>query len=101
MSLLAFSPNTTIALALTAVQSNVTTLGGVGHYIRVCNGGAGVAWIRFYETGGSPPTMAAATAMMVPPGLVEIFSVASDTTCVACLGDGTGTTLNLTRGDGQ
>jgi hypothetical protein len=47
------------------------------------------------------PTIVAAQAMLIPAGAIEIFSVASDTTRVAFLGDATGTSLNLTRGEGQ
>jgi hypothetical protein len=100
MGLLAFSPNTTASVGLTTTQSNVT-LGGNGHYIRCVNGGTGNAYLQFYEAAQAPPTVAALTSMLLPPGAIEVFSVPSDTTRVAALGDATGTTLSLTRGEGQ
>jgi hypothetical protein len=36
----------------------------------------------------------------MPPGAIEVFSVASDTTRVAALGDATGTQFNVVRGEG-
>jgi hypothetical protein len=100
MSLLAFSPSFTITLGLTTAQNNITVSGN-GHYIRCVNGGTGNAYLQFYEASQAPPTLTALGALLLPPGAIEIFSVASDTTRVAALGDATGTTLSLTRGDGQ
>jgi len=100
MSLLAFTPSAAVMVAPSTTQGTAT-IGGTGHYLRICNAGSGNAYIAFYEVGQSVPTIVAAQAMPIPAGAIEIFSVASDTTRVAFLGDATGTSLNLTRGEGQ
>lgn len=100
MSLISFTPSTSVTVAPSQTQAN-TAVGGTGRYLRLCNGGQGNAYVRFYEAGTTAPVMTQATSMLLPSGVVEIFSVASDTTMVAYLGDATGTTLNVTRGDGQ
>lgn len=94
-----FTPSASVTLGLTTSQSNVTVL-GTGRLLRFVNGAAGAAYVMFYEASQAPPTVATATAMLIPAGAIEIFSMASDTTRVACLGDATGTTLNITRGEG-
>ena len=99
MALISFTPSASITIALTTTQNNAA-VGGTGHYLRLCNGGSGNAFVTFYE-GSTPPTIAAASSMLIPSGAIEIFAVASDTTRVAALGDATGTSLNVTRGEGQ
>lgn len=99
MSLIAFTPNTSIQAAVTATKSSIT-IAGTGHYLRLVNNGPGAAWLRFFEV-GSPVTVTAATGLLLPAGAIEIFSVASDTTQIAALGDANGATLNVTRGEGQ
>lgn len=100
MALLAFSPNTTVAQALTTAQTNIV-VGGTGHYLRLVNAATGNAYVQFYEAAASPPTVTSTNGMLLPPGAIEVFSVASDTTRVAGIGDATGTTLSITRGEGQ
>ena len=100
MALIAFTPHTSSSWGLTTTQQNLG-VGGMGHYMRCCNGGSGNAYLRFYEPGTTPPTVTATTSLLLPPGAIEIYSVGSDGTLVAALGDATGTTLNLTRGEGQ
>lgn len=100
MSLLSFSPNTSVTVAPSTTQGTAT-IGGSGHYLRLCNAGTGNAFIAFYEPGAPIPTVAAISSLVLPAGAIEIFSVASDVTRVAFLGDPTGTTLNITRGEGQ
>jgi hypothetical protein len=100
VSLIAFTPSASITVAPGTTQGSATIV-GTGHYLRICNAGAGNAYIAFYEAGQAPPTITAGPSMLVPAGAIEIFSVASDTTRVAYLGDATGTSLNITRGEGQ
>jgi len=100
MSLLAFTPHLAVSVGLTTSQQNITVAGN-GHYIRCVNGATGNAYLLFYEASQAPPTITGANSVLLPPGAIEIFSVASDTTRVAALGDATGTTLNLVRGEGQ
>lgn len=100
MSLLAFTPSASMTVAPGTAQGQAIIFGR-GHYLRLCNGGSGNAYVMFYEADQSVPVVTAGQAMMIPSGAIEIFSVASDTTRVAYLGDATGTTLNLTRGEGQ
>ena len=88
-----------ITTTLSGAQVNIT-IGGTGHYLRLCNAGGGYAYIWFYEASASPPTVTIANSVVMPPGAIEVFSVASDTTRVAALGDATGTTLNAVRGEG-
>lgn len=99
MSLIAFTPNTSVQAAITATQSTITVLGN-GHYLRVVNNGPGASWLQFFEVGSSA-TVTSANGMMLPAGAIEIFAVASDTTQIAVIGDSSGTTLNVTRGEGQ
>jgi hypothetical protein len=94
-----FTPSATATAALTTSQNNVT-VGGTGRIMRFVNAGAGLAYVGFYEATGTPPTLAAATSVLIPPGAIEIFAVPSDTTRVATLGDTNGTSLNITRGEG-
>jgi hypothetical protein len=100
MSLLAFSPSFTVSQALTTTQSNVTVAGN-GHYLRLVNAATGNAYVQFYEASAAPPTVTSTNGMLILPGAIEIFSVASDTTRVAAIGDSAGTTLSITRGEGQ
>lgn len=100
MSLIAFTPSAAVTVAPNLAQANAT-IGGTGHYLRICNAGAGNCWIGFYEVTQTPPTLTTTASLLVPAGAIEIFSVASDTTRVAYLGDSAGTTLNLCRGEGQ
>lgn len=100
MPLISFSPSASTTIALTTTQNNAT-VGGTGHYLRLCNGGSGNAFVRFYEPAAGPPAVAANAALLIPSGAIEIFAVASDQTAVAALGDSTGTSLNITRGEGQ
>ena len=100
MALVAFTPSASITLTVTTAQGNASP-GGNGHYFRLCNGGAGAVYLAFYEPGGTVPTIAAATAYLLPAGAIEIVSVATDVTRIAYAGDATGTTLNVTRGEGQ
>lgn len=95
-----FTPSASVTQVLTTAQSNVTVV-GTGRLLRIVNAAAGAAYVQFYEASQAPPTVAAATGMLVPAGAIEIFSVASDTTRIACLGDATGTSLNITRGEGS
>lgn len=99
MSLTAFTPNTSVTTTVTTAQSNISVLGN-GHYLRLVNNGPGNAWVRFYEPPSTPPTVAAATSMLVPAGAIEIFSVASDVTRAAVICDTTTAVLNITRGEG-
>lgn len=101
MSLLAFSPSTSVTVGPGMAMGTIA-INGRGHYLRLVNGGQGNAYVRFYELADGPPSgMVQANSVLIPSGAVEIFSVASDTTMVAFLGDATGTTLNITRGEGQ
>jgi hypothetical protein len=100
LSLLSFSPNTSLTVSPSTTQAQAI-VGGNGHYLRLCNGGTGAAYVLFYESTASVPTVVTTTAMLIPAGAIEIFSVASDTTRVAYLGDASGTTLNISRGEGQ
>lgn len=100
MSLVAFTPNTSVTVSVTTSQSTVSVLGS-GHYLRFVNNGGGNVYALFYEPGGTVPTAAVATAMLIPAGAIEIFSVASDVTRVAVLSDVGTVTLNVTRGEGQ
>ena len=100
MSNLSFSPNTSVTVAVGGT-SGIVTVAGTGHYLRFVNGGVGNAFVAFYEASDPPPVIVQTTAMMIPSGAIEIFSVASDTTRVVVIGDSTGTTLNVTRGEGQ
>ena len=100
MSLLAFSPSLTVQQVLSTTQVNIT-VGGFGHYLRFVNMATGNAFVLFYEASVTPPTVTSTNGMVLMPGAIEIFSVASDTTRVAALGDATGTTLSITRGEGQ
>jgi len=100
MVMLAFSPNFTTTQGLTTTQANIT-IGGNGHYLRLVNAATGNAYVQFYEATASPPTVTSTNSMLILPGAIEVFSVASDTTKVAALGDAAGTTLSITRGEGQ
>lgn len=102
MSLLAFTPNTALELLVGAgLQSNVA-LPGTGRRIRIANGGGAQVHVWFYEAGTTPPTLLVASSMMIPAGAIEVFSVASDTTRIAILNDGTAASaINLCRGEGQ
>jgi hypothetical protein len=99
MSTLPFSPSASITVAPGTTQGNAT-IGGTGRYLRICNAGQGNAYIGFYEATQAPPVLAPGPSLLIPAGTIEIYSVASDTTRVAYLGDATGTTLNITRGEG-
>jgi hypothetical protein len=100
MSLTAFTPSAAVTVA-PGVTQGTAIIGGTGHYLRICNAGAGNAYIAFFEASQTPPTLVAGPSLLIPAGAIEIFSVASDTTRVAFLGDATGTSLNLCRGEGQ
>ena len=100
MALISFTPSASTTIALTTTQNNAQ-VNGTGHYLRLCNGGSGNAFVTFYQPPGPPPTISAATSLLIPSGAIEIFAVASDQTAVAALGDATGTSLNITRGEGQ
>lgn len=99
MGIPAFSPSASITTTASSTQAPVI-VGGYGHYIRIVNAGGGMIYVGFYEPSQSPPTLATGTAMLILPGAIEVFSVASDTTRVALLGDASGATVNLTRGEG-
>lgn len=101
MSLLSFTPGLTTSGPITAGAPITLAPGGFGTYLRVANLGPGVAYVAFFTPPAAPPTVLAPTAVAIPPGAVEIFSVASDATAVAALGDGSGGTLSVTRGVGQ
>ena len=101
MSLLAFTPSASVTVAPSLTQGSAAC-GGTGHYLRLCNAGSGAAYVRFYEHDQTPPpVITQGQSMLIPSGAIEVFSVASDQTLVAYLGDSTGTTLNVTRGEGQ
>ena len=100
MVAVAFTPNTAISYGLTTTLGTYT-VGGSGHFIRCANGGSGNAYIIFFEVGTTPPAITATNSLMLPPGAIEIFSVTSDTTQIREVGDATGTTLNLVRGEGM
>lgn len=100
MSLISFTPSASVTVAPGTVPG-VAVIPGTGHYLRFCNGGTGNAYVLFFEPSQATPPVNAAVAMLIPSGAIEIFSVASDHTQVAFLGDATGTTLNVTRGTGQ
>lgn len=95
----AFTPSGSVTLTLTAAQGT-TAVSGVGHILRIANAGAGNAYVAFYESGTTQPTLGLTTSMLLPSGVVEMFSVGSSTVQVAYMGDATGTTLNITRGSG-
>lgn len=97
--MLPFSPSASVTTTLTTTQATVT-IGGWGRLLRFVNAGAGNSYVGFFEVGQTAPTLSATTSMLIPSGAIEIFSVASDTTQVAVLGDSTGTSLNCTRGVG-
>lgn len=96
---LPFSPTASVTATLTTTQG-VITVGGYGRYMRLVNAAAGNAYVGFYEPGQAAPTLSATASMLIPAGAIEMFSVASDATLVAVLGDATGTSLNATRGVG-
>lgn len=96
---LPFTPTASTTATLTTTQGTVNVMGR-GRNIRLVNNGSGNAYIGFYESGTTAPTLTPTTAMLVSPGAVEIFACASDTTQIAVLGDATGTSLNVTRGEG-
>lgn len=101
MSLVSFSPSTSVTVAVSTTPLEVTVLGR-GHYLRLVNGGTGQCYVVFFEpSAGLPPAINPTTAMLVPSGAIEIFSCASDFTRLMTMGDATGTTLNVTRGEGQ
>ena len=102
MSLLAFSPSVAIEVACpTGVQTNIT-VPGTGRRIRMVNAGAAPVHVWFYEAAVTPPVLTVPTSMILLPGAIEVFSVASDTTRVAVLNDGTaGASISVTRGEGQ
>lgn len=100
MSLVSFTPSAAITAPITATQSLVT-VGGFGTYLRIANIGAGNAYVAFFDPPASAPTVTAIANMCMPPGAVEVFSVPTDVTQVAVIGDATGTSLNVTRGNGQ
>lgn len=95
-----FTPHVSVTTAASSTQANITVLGS-GHYIRIVNAGGGIIYVGFYEPSQSPPTLASSTAMLIPAGAIEVFSVPSDTTRIALLGDASGATVNITRGEGQ
>lgn len=94
-----FTPSASVTAPLSTGQVT-QAVPGTGHLLRFVNNGAGAAYVAFYEVGQTPPTVSPTTSMLIPAGAIEVFSVASDTTQVALLGDATGTTLNITRGEG-
>ena len=102
MAQAAFTPNTSISYGLTTTAATYS-VGGTGHYIRCCNGGSGNAYLIFFDTaaGQGVPAITATNSLLLPPGAIEIFSVPSDSTTIRAVGDSTGTTLNLTRGEGM
>lgn len=97
--MLPFSPSASVTVTLTTTQAT-QTVGGFGRLIRFVNAGAGNAYVGFFEVGQTAPTLTATTSLLIPAGAIEVFSVASDTTQLAVLGDATGTSLNITRGVG-
>lgn len=99
MSFVSFTPSTSLTVAVTTTPQTVAVMGN-GHHLRIVNGGTGNAFILFWEPGGAPPVISATQAMLVPSGAIEIFSCATDRTQLQVLGDATGTTLNVTRGEG-
>lgn len=99
MSLLAFTPSTSLTVAVTGTQQTVAVLGS-GHYLRFVNTGGGNVYVLFFEPGQTTPTVSTGTSMLIPAGAIEVFSCATDRTQVAVLGDAS-ITLNVTRGDGQ
>lgn len=99
MTLPSFTPSTSVTVAVTTAQGQAT-INGTGHYLRFCNGGTGHAFVVFFEPTEGVPVVNPGAAMMIPSGAIEIFSVASDQTRVAFTGDQTGTSLNITRGEG-
>lgn len=102
MSLLAFTPNAAVeTVCPSGVQTNIVVL-GVGRRLRIVNAGAAPVHVLFYEASATPPTVTVPLGMILLPGAIEIFSVASDTTRVAVLNDGTAAAaLNVCRGEGQ
>lgn len=96
MSLLAFTPNTSLSVQ---AGTGVANVGGRGHYLRLCNAGPGNISVLFFELGTTPPAVDPLRSMLILGGAIEVFSVASDTTQVAYRGDGA--VLNITRGEGQ
>lgn len=99
MPLPVFTPSasTTSAASTSPVPVSV---GGSGHFMRIVNAGPGNIFVLFYEPGTTPPAMNYANSMLILAGAIEIFSVASDTTILYLLGDPTGATANVTRGEG-
>jgi len=98
MSLLAFTPSAAITIGVTTAQG-VAIVQGNGHYLRFANAGAGNVYVLFFEPADPVPTVTI-NAMMIPGGAIEVFSVATDRTQVAYMGDAA-TTLNVCRGEGQ
>lgn len=99
MSLLAFTPSTSLTVTASTTQQTVAVLGS-GHRLRFVNTGGGNVYVVFFEPGTAPPTVSTATAMLIPAGAIETFSCATDRTQIAVLGDAS-VLLNITRGDGQ
>lgn len=99
MSLIAFTPSTSLTVTASVTQQTVAVLGS-GHYLRFVNVGGGNIYVLFFEPGQSAPTVASASAMLIPAGAIEVFSCATDRTQVAVLGDAS-IILNITRGEGQ
>ena len=94
-----FTPSASVTVQGADVQVEVA-VPGRGHYMRFANNGPGSAWVLFFEVFELPPVVQVGTSMLLPAGAIEIFSVASDTTMVALLGDATGCQLNVSRGEG-
>lgn len=99
MSLIAFTPSTSLTVTAGVTQQTVAVL-GIGHYLRFVNTGGGNLYVVFFEPGQATPTVSTASAMLIPAGAIEVFACATDRTQVAVLGDASVIT-NITRGEGQ